>query len=148
MASKRIAVAALVILVLAGCSNSVPGRQATAKVRIKVTYKGNAVEGATVTLTNTEANTTGVGTTGADGVCTLTTFASGDGVVPGPQIAAVRRVDLIDRSKPGFDYGASSEVPPPPEERWIVPKKFADPKTSDLKLTIEPTDGKEYRLEF
>jgi hypothetical protein len=146
--SKRFAFFALILggFVL-GCSSNT-GRPTTAKVRVKVTYKGDPVEGAVVTMTNAAANASGVGTTGSDGTCELTTYEQGDGVVPGSQVVSIRKVEVIDKSKPGFDYGASNEIPPPPEERWIVPKVYSDPKTSNLKAEIKPGEKNEVNFDL
>lgn len=131
----------MAVVVLGGCSGggSGSGRPAVVPVKVQVTYKGQPLVGATVTMTNTAANSSGIGTTGADGSCSLTTFNPGDGVVPGSQVVAIRKVEVIDRSKPGVDYGATNETPPPPEERWHTPRRYADAVKSGL--TAEVTAG-------
>jgi hypothetical protein len=102
-------------------------------------YRGKPLEGAFVTFMNAEANVSGYGQTDDDGRFTLTTFKQDDGVVPGKQKVSVRKVEVIDRSKPGFDYSTSSQAPPPPEERWLIPKRYGSFQTSGL--TVEVPEG-------
>jgi len=128
----------LLPFILLGCATDIKtgNRPTVVPTKIKVTFQGQPAVAATVTFTNPTSNTSGIGLTGADGTCFLTTFETSDGVTPGAQIVSIRKVEIIDKSKPGFDYGASNEIPPPPEERWIIPRKFSDPNTSGLKAEV------------
>ncbi|HXG11924.1 MAG TPA: carboxypeptidase-like regulatory domain-containing protein [Gemmataceae bacterium] len=114
----------------------------------QVLYRSQAVEGAHVTFMNAEANQSGYGVTDADGRFTLTTFREGDGVVPGRQKISIRKVEVIDRSKPGFDYSASSEIPPPAEERWLIPKRYGRFETSGLTVEVREGGKNEFILEL
>jgi hypothetical protein len=130
------------VLLSAGCGSKDPlegERPRVVPATGRVLYRGQPVEGAKVTFTNSAAGVSGYGETGPDGRFRLTTFKEGDGVVPGTQRVAVRKVEVIDRSKPGFDYSTSSEVPPPPEERWLIPRRYGNVATSGL--TVEVAEG-------
>jgi hypothetical protein len=126
-------------LAATGCSPAPSDRPKTVPVRGLVNYKGQPLAGAKVNFFNQQANRTAIGETGGDGRFTLTTFEPGDGAVPGPQQVTVRKFDVIDRAKPGYDYVEKGETAPLPEEKWHTPKKYATPGTSGL--TAEVTDG-------
>lgn len=137
---------------LIGCS---PGQDAWTKSRPKVVlvqgtvlYKGKPLEDATITFTNNETSTTAYGRSGSDGKFTLTTFNNGDGATPGKQDVSVRKVLLIDKSKKEIDTGASSVIPPLPEERWLIPQKFGNPETSELGLDIPETGNRKLILDL
>lgn len=137
-----------VVMVVIGCSSSPTNRPATVPVRVRVVYKNEPVVGAAVTFINTEAQRSAYGTTGADGWVSLMTFKPADGAVPGPQEISVRKVEVIDKTKEGVDYSTTSNVPPPPEERWHLPKKYADTKTSGLIATVSAGDPNQIELEL
>lgn len=135
----RTALALLTALAAAGCSSTPSDRPKTVPVTGTVTHKGAPLAGAKVTFFNPEANRSAIAETGPDGRFTLTTFDPNDGAVPGPQQVTVRKFEVIDRSKPGYDYVEKGETAPPPEERWHTAKKYAAPATSGLTATV--TEG-------
>ncbi len=71
------------------------------------------------------------GKIGPDGRFQLTTFAPNDGCAVGSHPATVIGVETIN----------------PTSQRWHAPKKYADPATSGLTVTIEgPTDSLTIKL--
>lgn len=61
-----------------------------------------------------------------DGRFTLKTFEDGDGVVPGKHTVTVSAKEQLSSTK----------------MKWYAPKKYANMKTSDRKVTIEePTEN-------
>ncbi len=74
-----------------------------------------------------------VGEIGADGRFRLTTFGEGDGCVLG-----THRLAVIGR-----------EVLSPEAIRWVVPRKYHQPETSGLKVTIDgPRDDLKIELQW
>ena len=123
-------------LLAAGCGPS--GTAPTLKVTGKVTYNGQAVEGVTVNF-SPQNGRPATGSTNASGEFTLSTFAPGDGAVPGVHTVAIA---------PG-----ASDAPPPmpgtPEAEnpraaaASFPPRYSDPKQSGLTATVEE-GGKNY----
>lgn len=139
-------------LLILGCS---PGQDQWTKSRPKVVpvqgtilYKGAPLADATVTFTNKESATTAYARSGPDGKFNLTTFTNGDGAAPGKQEVSIRKVLLIDKAKKGTDTGASSEIPPLPEERWLIPQKYGNPDTSGLGLDIPDAGNQKLILDL
>jgi hypothetical protein len=114
----------------------------------RVLFQGQPVEGAVVTFNHQAANVSGYATTGADGRFTLTTFVKDDGVPPGTCLVAVRKVTVVDRAKAGFDYAASTEAPPPPEEKWHLPQKYASFSTSGLSVEVTETGPNDFTFDL
>ncbi len=132
------------VLLAAGCSSAPGDRPKTAPVRGLVTYRGEPLAGARVTFFNPEANRSAIGETGPDGRFTLTTFEKGDGAVPGRQQVTVRKIEVIDRSKPGYDYVEKGETAPIPEERWHTPKRYGTAAESGLTAEVAADGPNEF----
>ncbi len=96
LARNHIGLAGLMVLVLVtGCSKS--DHPVVFPVKGVVTYKGQPVSGAMVTFFPKTGRPAG-GTTGADGKFELSTFAPGDGAMPGPhQVAIAKRTPISDK---------------------------------------------------
>lgn len=150
MTRRAVLAAAAVVLAAAGCGKGgqVDGRPTVVPVSGKVLRNGQPVDGARVTFFNPQANTTAYGTTGPDGVFTLSTFGDKDGGAPGTNRVAVRKVEMISKAKEGFDYGASSEVPPEPEERWHTPKRYGKADTSGLTADVTESGPNDFTFEL
>jgi hypothetical protein len=78
-----------VAFLLSGCGSAVHDRPAVMPVAGKVTYKGKAVEGATVSFIAAKSPRTASGVTNAAGEYVLTTFDTGDGAVLGEHKVAI-----------------------------------------------------------
>ncbi len=138
----------LFCLPLMGCGPSSPaGARPTAPVAVTVTYNGEAVEGATVTLISQDGEPIAAyGRTDATGVAQMKTYVEGDGAVLGKHKVLISKMETIGR-------GSTTEQPleeyDPPElsrdaeaasVQYHVPPKYGSPATSDL--TAEVTSGK------
>lgn len=134
---------------LAGCANSESGGRhpPVAKAGGTVLYQGQPVAGAEVTFNNAEANSTGTAKTDAAGRFQLSTFGSSDGVVPGHQLVAIRRVDVIDKTPPGVDVSAGGTAVPP-EYRWIVPQKYSNAATSGLTADVKAGAANDFNFDL
>ena len=142
-----------------GCQQSGPDRPKTFPVTGKVTLGGQPVEGATVSFQAAQNSATG--TTDAGGIYKLTTFAAGDGAVPGEYKVAITKFEggaapsgaasgsggLASGELPD-DYEApeeGAEEPAAPENE--LPAKYADAETSGLTATVsEGENTKDFEL--
>jgi hypothetical protein len=133
-----------------GCSQTGPDRPKTYPVSGKVTLNGEPVEGATVAFQ--AAKYSASGTTDASGTYKLTTFAAGDGAVPGEYKVAVTKLEGgaapagaaggsggLASGDLAADYEAPKEVegtaePSPPKSQ--LPAKYANAETSGLTATV------------
>jgi hypothetical protein len=146
-----------IVLICAGCTTS--DRPLTAPVRGQVTYRGRPVAGATVSFLCPGAPRPAIGTTDASGNYVLTTFEPNDGAVVGTHVVTVRQFST--------DIG-TSRVPVPADQdgeamadaigqamqqtarqlqdseragAQLLPPKYADRKTSDLRKEVRSGDN-------
>ncbi len=143
-------------LLLAGCSGD--GAEGGERIPVhpvkgKVTMAGSPVPGAMVTFSPVDSTKTRVafGTTNDNGEYALTTYENNDGAGAGDYVVVVTK-----------NSGSSSGVPTPEEAHAqamkggaaaghgsggsndagsSLPKKYSDPKTSDLKATVKEGDN-------
>ena len=128
----RLWIACCICLLAAGCG---PGRPATVPVKGTVTLDGKPVAGAQVMLMPQQGGRPAQGLTDGSGRFALETFAPGDGALPGLHAVTVtcRRVSGVAADADGLE----GEVGPGgPKVEWIVPRKYADPKTSGLSSQV------------
>ena len=133
-----------------GCSGSQsenPNWPKRFKTSGTVTYQGKAIEGAEVTFTNTQGNSTGTGKTDSSGRFTLTTHLQHDGVVAGPQVVSIRRVDVIDKTPKDVDESAGGKALPL-EITWIIPEKFSIPTKSGLTASVTESGPNDFKFEL
>lgn len=111
-----------------GCGERAKPRVPTFPVEVSLTFKGQPMPGAFVTLHPTSPPGEGVPTprasVGGDGAVSVSTYDAGDGAPSGSYVVTVEWYKLV---KSGGD------VAPGPN---VVPAKFASPSTSDLKIDI------------
>jgi hypothetical protein len=142
--------AILPLLAALGCS----GGGKPVKVEGMVTLDGKALPGAMVQFVpDGEKGIGAAGVTGTDGSFRLTTFSSGDGVLPGTYKVLV--------SLPGSEDESGSQINPEDKKAMIdamkqhmekskkpkpkkpsLPVTYSDPKKTTLKQVIPPPDGK------
>jgi len=120
---------AIVLVSVAGCGK--PGTAPTVKVTGTVTYNGTPVAGASVGFLP-DSGRPASGTTDAQGRFTLSTFAQGDGAVPGRHRVTISEPASESAPMPGTP---EAENWTPPEPRF--PAKYADPNTSGFTATVE-----------
>lgn len=115
---------ALGLLMLAGCSDGIPQRYP-----INGTVKfadGSPVKTGTIELGGNGSRWTASGEIQRDGSFVLTTVKKGDGAVPGEYRAVIRQMILAYLpAEGGHDHGK------------LVPDRYRDYKTSDLKVTVQ-----------
>jgi hypothetical protein len=134
--------AALIGSVLAlGCGQQDSNRPKTYPVTGMVTYKGQAVEGATVAYQPTAGKKGATGVTDAAGRYSLTTFTSGDGAVPGQYKVKIVKVKAAEgvaaADQDSEDYVAPTEGQPEVgKSENLLPANYADPNQSGLTATV------------
>ncbi len=123
------------ILVMGGCADSGPR---VTIVRGKVTYRGEPVSQGTIHFApqesaNKEVLRPAVGNLSKDGSFELRAFPGKVGALPGEYAVSVRSYTgtFMDRNV-----------------QYLVPEKFADPKTSGLKATVPADSADPHILNF
>ena len=134
-APRRLAAACLLLGALWGCSGGKSG-PATVPATGTVTLGGNPVEGASVVFYPDGADDSRLtcqAVTDSAGHYEMRTHVGGgkfkSGIVPGKYTVAITKLDTAS---------IKSTLAPPPN---LLPRKYADPKTSQLKADVVE-DGK------
>ena len=133
------------LLAASGCRG--PKVKGLAPVRGTVTYKGEPLEGAAICFTPKEFKTgdrLGTGKTDSNGRFELRTIGE-RGVLPGEYVVVVIKNEIVPRtpqsnSRPGR--------PPPSEVKSLIPKRYSDPKTSDLNVVVEKSGLAHWQAEL
>jgi len=120
------AAAALALASISGCSEK---RVAVFPVTGKLTFEGQAPEGAQVVLhpvSSTEANNvTAAGSVKSDGTFKITVYEDGDGAPAGDYVATVQWFRFV------ADEGSGGRGPN------VLPAKYASAETSPIKVTVK-----------
>lgn len=123
--SSLVVISALVLC--AGCGEDAPK---TAPAGGVVTLNGQPVAEAKVMLLGPGRPATGA--TDSEGRFTLSTFEPNDGAIPGSHTAIVtKEVEVATPPRPGERAGEDYR-----EMRNVLPKKYANPQTSELTYEI------------
>jgi|694.fasta_scaffold10827_5 hypothetical protein len=130
----------LMLLSCLGCGGTPDGRLPTYQVTGTVKYKGEPLEGADVILQFASHNKASFGRTNASGKFKLGTYENSDGALAGEALITVTKWEQLPPSNvpvagdPGYD--PSKAEAPEPRAKLLVPEKYTDFKTSDLKVVI------------
>jgi hypothetical protein len=133
----------LVSPILSGCSGGSGGEFPTTPVTIKVVYKGQPVEGASVAMVN--ANDHGkpviaVGRTDAQGEAKMRTYADADGAVKGSHLVTITKMDVAPDSAvadvSSEDYNPNVVATAAPKS--LIPAKYSTPASG---LTVQVADS-------
>ena len=129
----RVFVLLLVIAGIVGCGDGRGSRVATIPVEGTITYRGQPIPGAFVTLhpkfprPDVPASRASVG---RDGTLTVSTFTGGDGAPEGEYVLTVEWYRPVRQG---------NDVVPGPN---VIPKKYASRRTSDLVVRVAPDAGR------
>jgi hypothetical protein len=108
-----------------------------------VTLDEVPVEGATVLFTpvvSSSSQRAAVGKTDAQGRFTSTTLNPNDGIAPGEFIVLITKFEKYGpEPKKVFDSDGT-DVTPPQDEKNVLPVRYGNKETTDLKVMI-PTSG-------
>ena len=137
-----------VLIVVAGCGYR---RPSLTQVRGAVTLDGEPVAGADVLLVPVRPGRAARGLADEAGNVVFSTYASGDGVIPGSYKAIVSKQELTKRGARKMEAmrsAASPSADPTVTEpmiqltdgdyRNLLPAQYAGVDTTDLTVTIEP----------
>jgi hypothetical protein len=142
---------------LGGCSGD-SGRPITAPVTGRITYRGKPVSEATVAFIGERAPRFGIGQTDAHGRFQVSTFVEGDGAVIGAHIVTVTK-PVPDTSDAPLDASLRPEERSRATEdaferalrsgpmRSLLPEKYADPNTTDIRLKVVPGEN-DFKIEL
>jgi hypothetical protein len=115
-----------------------------------VRFNGRPLEGGLVTFTNPTLGVSATGRTDAEGRFTLTTFAAGDGAVPGKHTVSVSKVQtpspVVDKS--AAPVWRNARTPPPPQPRWLIPRRYGNAETSGLTAEVSESGNSDIILEL
>ena len=115
------------IVLVAGCGDSLPKR---VPVSGQVLIDDKPLTQGSIRLFPSNARPA-TGEIGPDGRFQLTTFGDQDGVVLGTHAVAVNALEILSSKS----------------QRWHVPKKYSNPRTSSLTAVIDgPTDSLKIEL--
>ncbi len=129
-----------------GCGG--PEHPATFPVEGTVTYQGKPVDGATISLIPLEIGSRGAAaTSGADGSFSMSTFAHGDGAIPGEYLVTVFKYDeaMLDAAVADAAMTLEEEEEMYTDDeaeggdagpRNLLPAKYADAMTSGLSIVV------------
>lgn len=137
--------------IVAGCGRKGPE---TVEVSGVVTLDGQPVEGATVGFAPESGGRPASGVTDASGAFTLSTFAPGDGAVPGKHKVTVSKIRSTGQQGDPNSTSVAGEMPLSGlpgsggvKIEWVVPKKYTDPTTSGLSVEVN-SDMEQVKLEL
>ncbi len=149
-----------------GCGSGDSGFPPTYPVTGTVTLNGKAVDGATVTFFLTEGKGSAVGSTGADGKYSLSTFRPGDGAVAGQYKVSIAKYSTAVPSNPttppqgqiaSGDIDASNYAPPSTSAgktsgssgaKNSLPAKYANADFSGLRAAVSEKGKNEFNFDL
>ncbi len=140
---------AVMLVVLAGCQSrpTDPNRPKTVPVSGTVTYKGQPVEGATITFVSTAGKRGAVATTDAAGHFTMTTFEPKDGAIPGTYQVSIQKT-VLEGAPAEEATGKGGEEPPAGVAKDLLPAKYKNAATSGLTVEIKEGGTKDLKFEL
>jgi hypothetical protein len=133
------------LLMLAGCGGG-PAKPDNmpdlTPCTVTVTYKGQPVQDATVTLAPKSGQFSAAGTTDARGKAVMKTNAMYDGVVPGEFLVSITKLEMVAAAGGGgssdnpAEYAKSSQNAAASAPKSLIPQKFSSFRTSGLTLVV------------
>jgi hypothetical protein len=129
------ALAILALPFLAGCGS---GRPTPVRVTGRVTLNGRPVDAASVTLMPERGGRPASGTTDSAGGFTLSTFAVGDGALPGDYAVTVTKFALrAGAVVPATEVSGDGLMGAMPEiGNSMLPEIYGNPATSGLRISV------------
>jgi hypothetical protein len=124
-----------------------------------VLFKGEPVEGATVTFSNKDAPRSAQGVTDASGKFRLTSYDTNDGAVPGEHAVTITKaaavegpaqmtqenaMEMMKRNTGAMQAGNLSDQKP----AMVLPEKYADAKTSGETRTVAKGDANDFKFDL
>lgn len=131
------------LVALSGCKG--PKIKGLVPVRGIVTYNGEPLEGAAVCFTPKEFQTgdrLATGKTDANGAFELRTIGE-LGILPGEYVVVLIKNEAIPSKQP-----PRAGRPAPQTIKSLLPKRYGDPKTTDLNVAVENNGIRDLRLDI
>jgi len=124
------------VLVIVGCTRG-SGVQ-TVPVSGKVTYKGQPVEGATISFMPEGETRPATAISGPGGAYRLMTLDAA-GAMPGHYTVVIRKSDIPTESTKAVSMEEALKLNsrPPPQPKELLPAKYADAARSPLKFEVK-----------
>jgi hypothetical protein len=116
-----------------------------------VTLDGQPVAGASVSLSPDGPGRAACGKTDAQGMFTLATTTSIEGVVPGKYRVSVvkqRTEGAMTEAEAQAYYEKTGQPPPPPKVTDELPEKYKAPATSELQVTVTAEGPNDFKFEL
>ena len=137
----------LTLVALTGCPAT--NELGTVPVSGKVTYKGEAVEGATVSFLGEGNERPATAVSGAGGDYKLMTLTY-DGAVPGKYSVLVEKVDTSPEvaKVESMEEAAKRGNQALPKAKRLLPAKYADASTTPLHVEVKPSQSNAINLEL
>lgn len=132
------------VFAIAGCGPE----SRTSGVTGTVTFEGAAVPEGTITFYPKAGGRPAIGQIQSDGTYELSTFAPGDGAVPGEHKVAIEAKQVsgagaaptsLQDEIAQTSFGANSKTS---SVNWLVPEKYASSESSELTATVESGSNK------
>jgi len=136
----------ILICPVAGCSSNSTG---TTPVSGRVTYKGQPVEGATISFVPEGDGRPATSISGSGGVYHLMTLDA-IGAMPGPYTVVVRKSELPADSTKAVTMEEAVKInsrPPPLPKEWL-PAKYSDAARSPLKFEVKAGQKNNFDLQL
>ena len=137
----------LLLTTIGGCG---PGNTlGTMPVSGKVTYKGQSVEGATVSFIPDGDGRPATAITKAGGAYQLTTLDS-VGALPGQYAVLVRKTEMPINSQESVSMEEALKLNnrPPPAPKELLPAKYGDAAKSPLKFEVKQGQANKFDIQL
>lgn len=138
--------AAAVCLFMMGCTAGNQNNPPTSPVTGKVTYKGEAVEGAAVKfLPHDPQAKVANATSGADGTYAVSTFEPGDGAMPGKYKITVRKLVSVQQ---GIQNDGEHAGEPAFVNKDMLPKKYMSIGNTPLEFEVTADGDNAFNIDL
>jgi len=136
---------AVICLFVMGCAGG-DQNPPTSPVTGKVTYQGEAVEGATIQLlpSGSEGKLANA-ISKADGTYELSTFEPGDGAMAGPYKVTVRKIVSVQQ---GVQQSGENAGEPAFVNKDRLPRKYRSQESTPLEFTVKADGENTFALEL
>ena len=137
---------AILLALLAGCSDTKDDGPVRVKATGSVTYKGQPVSGASIVLApEPPGKHAATAVTDASRQFALGTNEAGDGAVPGPYKVAIEKTETSSGTAPAMGENDYNPEGVKTTSKALLQAKYANPNKSGL--TVEIKDGQENVLQ-
>jgi len=150
----RWAVGLVMLAFWAGCREAANSAGNTVPAAGVVTLNGAPVTNAQITFSpRGQSGKAAFASTDGSGRFTLSTFADGDGAVPGEYDVAITKTvtegkEWTDEEIAAYTAKHKGAMPPPPKVTYEVPEKYGRATTSELSATVSQEVPNEFKFDL